>query len=259
VIPPADRFYDPGKGDKKDLTDTGDDFLAIGPALRIMQLNVEGLSADKREVISSIAERQKIDVICSEETHVDVDKTNRFSIAGFDLLAYSLHAKYVRDNISDAHHVGSSVCYDVIRIGSYHVAKIYKPPSENWGTTNTLPVLPHPSLLVGDFNSHHPDWRYQEPEEDCEMLQDWASGNDYHLIYDSNQRGTFHSARWKRDYSPDLCWVSSVNGRPQPASCTVLEDFPQSASTICDPCWSPLTSHERHQQTSTEFQESRLP
>ena len=94
MIPPADRIYDPSQGDNKDLTDTGDDFLAIGPALRIMQLNVKGLSAAKREVISSIAERQKIDVICLEETHVDVDKTNHFSIAGFDLLAYSLHAKY---------------------------------------------------------------------------------------------------------------------------------------------------------------------
>jgi len=44
MMPPADRIYDPGQGAKKDLTDTGDDFLAIGPALRIMQLNVEGLS-----------------------------------------------------------------------------------------------------------------------------------------------------------------------------------------------------------------------
>jgi len=116
-----------------------------------------------------------------EETHVDVDKTNRFSIAGFDLLAYSLHAKYGRatyvpDNISDTH-LGVqwvSVCYDVIRIGSYHVANIYKPPSQNWGTTNTLPVLPHPSLPVGDFNSYHPDWGFQEPDEDGEMLQDLA-------------------------------------------------------------------------------------
>ena len=58
MMPPADRIYDPGQGAKKDLTDTGDDFLAIGPALRIMQLNAEGLSAAKREVISSIAERQ---------------------------------------------------------------------------------------------------------------------------------------------------------------------------------------------------------
>ena len=55
MMSPADRIYDPGQGAKKDLTDTGDDFLAIGPALRIMQRNVEGLSAAKREVISSIA------------------------------------------------------------------------------------------------------------------------------------------------------------------------------------------------------------
>jgi len=88
MMPPADQIYDPGQGANKDLTDTGDDFLAIGLALRIMQLNFEGLSAAKREVISSIAERKKIDVICLEETHVDVDKTNRFSIAGVDL-AYS--------------------------------------------------------------------------------------------------------------------------------------------------------------------------
>ena len=36
---PADRIYDPDQGAKKDLTDTGDDFLAIGPALLIMQLS----------------------------------------------------------------------------------------------------------------------------------------------------------------------------------------------------------------------------
>ena len=30
MMPPADRIYDPGQGAKKDLTDTGDDFLAIG-------------------------------------------------------------------------------------------------------------------------------------------------------------------------------------------------------------------------------------
>ena len=39
MMPPADRIYDPGQGAKEDLTDTGDDFLAIGPGLRIMQLH----------------------------------------------------------------------------------------------------------------------------------------------------------------------------------------------------------------------------
>ena len=28
MMPPADRIYDPGQGAKKDLIDTGDDFLA---------------------------------------------------------------------------------------------------------------------------------------------------------------------------------------------------------------------------------------
>ena len=32
MMPPSDRIYDPGQGAKKNLTDTGDDFLAIGLA-----------------------------------------------------------------------------------------------------------------------------------------------------------------------------------------------------------------------------------
>ena len=33
------------------------------------------------------------------------------------------------------------------------------------------------------------------------------------LLHDAKQRGTFHSARWQRDYSPDLCWISTTVGR----------------------------------------------
>ena len=40
----------------------------IGPALRILQLNVEGLSAAKRSIISTIADQHNIDVICLQET-----------------------------------------------------------------------------------------------------------------------------------------------------------------------------------------------
>jgi hypothetical protein len=42
----------------------GQHFLALGPALRILQLNVEGLLAAKRELISDIVVRQKADVVC---------------------------------------------------------------------------------------------------------------------------------------------------------------------------------------------------
>jgi len=60
------------------------------------------------------------------------------------------------------------------------------------------------------------------------MLSNWASCNDLALVYDSKQKGTFVSARWQREYSPDLCWVSSVCGHPQPAMSSVLGNFPHS-------------------------------
>ena len=198
-----------------------------------MQLNVEGLSAAKRSVISSIAVQEKIDIICLQETHVDGDIASRFTITGFDLVSYKLHAKhgratYVRGNITEAAHVVSTPFCDVIRVGGYHVANVYKPPSERWDSANVLPVLPHPSVFIGDFNSHHPDWGYQTADSDGDQLQNWSTLNDLQLIHDTKQRGTFHSARWQRDYSPDLCWMSTIEGHPQPASCTVLNDFPHS-------------------------------
>jgi len=54
---------------------------AVGPALRIMQLNVEGLSAAKRHIIESLAEIHHIDVICLQETHVNDDKSDRLTFA----------------------------------------------------------------------------------------------------------------------------------------------------------------------------------
>ena len=211
----------------------GQHFLALGPALRILQLNVEGMSAAKRELISDIAARQKVDVVCLQETHVNDDKADRLNIQGFDIVNYALHSKhgratYVRSDITEAAHVVSTRHCDVVRVGGFHIANVYKPPSETWECPTPFPVLPHPTVLIGDFNSHHPDWGYSEPDSDGDQLQNWASCNDFHLIHDSKQRGTFRSARWNRDYSPDLCWISTVGGHPQPTSCTVLDDFPHS-------------------------------
>ena len=197
---PTQGELDPGSNlhdNPIDKLDRG--FQAVGPALQILQLNVEGLSAAKRGVVSSIAERQEIDIICLQETHVKDDKASKFNIEGFDLVCYALHPKhgratYVRSNVTEAAHVVSTQHCDVVRVGGFHVANVYKPPSERWDSTNPFPVLPHPTVLVGDFNSHHPDWGYQEPDADGDQLQNWTSCNDFHLIHDSKQRGTFHSA-----------------------------------------------------------------
>ena len=117
-------------------------------------------------------------------------------------------------------------------MGGYHIANVYKPPTEHWNNTNLPPVLPHPAVLVGDFNSHHSDWGYQEADLNGESLQEWALNNDNLLLHNAKQRGTFHSARWQRDYSPDLCWILTTVGRSQPASSVVLANFLATSPTV---------------------------
>ena len=64
MIPPADRIREQNEQDPGRVAHTrqkagSNDFLAVGPALRILQLNVVGLSAAKRSIIREIAERHK--------------------------------------------------------------------------------------------------------------------------------------------------------------------------------------------------------
>ena len=71
-MPPADRIrkqngQDPGRVVHTRQEAGSNDFLAVGPALRILQLVVEGLSAAKRSIIQHIAERHNVDVICLQE------------------------------------------------------------------------------------------------------------------------------------------------------------------------------------------------
>jgi len=88
---------------------------------------------------------------------------------------------------------------------------VYKPPSGSWDTSVSLPALSHPAIHVGDFNSHHPDWGYDSEDAEGVRLMEWASHGGFALIHDPKQRGTFRSTWWQRDFSPDLCWVSTTN------------------------------------------------
>jgi len=119
---------DPGHKARKNPSDNADlGFQAIGPALCIMQLNVEGLSAAKRHIIQSLAEIYHIDVICLQETHVNDDKSDCLTISGFDIISYTLSAKhgratYVRSDVSDAAHFVVSMlrCHLCGRISHCH-------------------------------------------------------------------------------------------------------------------------------------------
>jgi len=124
MMPPADRIQvDPGLAASCHQDNRADDFLAISPALRILQLKVEGLSASKRSVIANIADRQNIDVICLQETHVNADISNRFNVSGFDLISYNLHARhgralYVRNSLVDVPAHSSTAFCDIVKVAA---------------------------------------------------------------------------------------------------------------------------------------------
>src|ERR1700759_525854 len=119
---PADRIQfhqDPGQDARKDPNVLNYGFQVIGKALCIMQLNVEGLSASKRDIISAICTRENIDVTCLQETRVSTDKSSLFMIPGYDLLSYNLHAKhghatYGRSTLVDCIEVSSHPFCDIV-------------------------------------------------------------------------------------------------------------------------------------------------
>jgi len=91
----------PGHKARKNPSDNADmGFQAVGSSLRIMQLNVEGLSAAKRHIIESLAEIHHINVICLQETRVNDDKSDRLTISGFDIISYTLFIFFAYEKYS---------------------------------------------------------------------------------------------------------------------------------------------------------------
>uniref|UniRef100_W5MY25 Endonuclease/exonuclease/phosphatase domain-containing protein n=1 Tax=Lepisosteus oculatus TaxID=7918 RepID=W5MY25_LEPOC len=134
------------------------------------------------------------------------------------------HATYVHSDVTYASLISSSTFCDVIQVKGFRIANVYKPPSEHWDQ-GMLPTLEHPTVYVGDFNSHHLGWGYSEPDEDGEKVVEWPTNND---LIDPKQCGTFHSARWQKKYSVDFSLVTTIGNHPQPVSQRMLDDFPHS-------------------------------
>jgi len=211
----------------------------VGPQLHILQLNIEGISRNKAEYLSRLLLDNKIKVLLLQETHAEKeeDLLNRGSIAGFRLAHATYHNKYgtaiyIRNDTSDWEHICTTITNNIslthIRIGEINIINVYKPPGEKW-TATILPQVQHPTLIIGDFNSHHSAWGYDTNDENGNTLYDWVEQKDLALMIDLKDVGTFRSARWQKDYNPDLCFVTKNNhGLPVRTSRQVLSDFPRS-------------------------------
>ena len=156
-----------------------------------MHHKIGGLTNDKGEGMFYIAKYEKcqylarllrendIDVAVLQETHVkEASSPQRYTIHGYDMTDATYHPKYgtatyVREDLNarsvvvDSHQSNSYV--SVIEVSGITVVNIYKPPGVEWPTP-ALPILPHPTVYTGDFNSHNTEWGYRVSDKAGDQL-----------------------------------------------------------------------------------------
>lgn len=213
---------------------------AVGPSVKILQINVEGICQSKSEYLEKLAKLHKVDVIAAQETHTadEISLTRRGNVNGYIVAGTTYHrhygtVTYVRDNIDNWLNLTATSNEDeifciVTKVSDLTVTNVYKPPTATW-RDDTLPKVHHPTIAVGDFNSHHTQWGYRQTNQNGEMVSQWLEQQNLFLCFDAKERRTFRSARWNTKTNPDLCLVTK-NDRGMPLHVTrkVLSDFPHS-------------------------------
>lgn len=111
-------------------------------------------------------------MVLLEETHASNEEQLRTigNISGF-LLADATYDRrygsvtYVRESIVDWQPVNTLVTHDIsiitTKVAGINIQNIYKPLNVRW-PTNTPATLTHPTVFMGDFNSHHQSWGYSD-------------------------------------------------------------------------------------------------
>ena len=197
--------------------------------LTILQLNIEGLTASKINVLHLAMQPEAL-VILLQETHcTDAEKLKLpTSWVFFKQEAWPCH---VCPRATEIHAFGpistnienQVLCVDV---DGYKIVNVYKPPPTRLRTLD-LPVFPHPCLYAGDFNCCHADWGYDDNSPDGKCLAGWESINCLALLYNAKDAASFYSGRWNTGTNPDLDFASvGLNSRLPDRR--VLDKFPRS-------------------------------
>ena len=185
-------------------------FGPSGPT--ILQLNVEGLTKAKCDVIQQLCLKHSVTVILLQETHTKAD--DEIQLPGYSLVG-ALH----RSHHGIATLVKNDKCCALVqtsnnqddlqwiatRLDEVTIVNVYKPPRSPF---TDLPIFNHPVIYSGDFNCQHEMWGYSQSTQDGSKLADWASNANLTLLYDNKQPKTFHSNIWNTFTNPDLSFYS---------------------------------------------------
>jgi len=180
----------------------------------ILQLNTEGLTADRISVIEQLAYKNKAFIIVLQATHcTTADKLviPNFSLAGSILSRNHSLAAFVHERLEwslvDQSPEQSETEWLCIDVAGYKIVDVYKPPRSRL-TPTTIPTFPHSSLYVGDFNCQHVNWGHNTTSPDGESLDSWATSNNLGLLYNPQETASFFSCRWNVGTNPDLAFAS---------------------------------------------------
>ena len=116
----------------------------------ILQLNIEGLTASKMNVLHHLAMQSKALVILLQETHcTDAEKLvlPNYQLAGSSLSRKHGLATFVQERLRylllDQSPPTSEIEWLCVDVDGYKIVNVYKPPPTRLRTLN-LPVYPHP-------------------------------------------------------------------------------------------------------------------
>ena len=166
--------------------------IMVAEPLVVLQLNVEGLTRSKCDIIHHLADVHEVNVLLLQETHATNEE--KLKIEGFETVAFtsSKHyglATYIRDGLRAISIRKSSTDnlaeWIVSTVNGIDIVNIYKPPKVNLDI-EALPYISTSSIVCGDFNSRHGSWGYP----------------------DSNQNGISRSVPPKQSAPSSICRVS---------------------------------------------------
>ena len=201
--------------------------------LAVLQLNVEGLTTAKLDIIRHLADSHEVPAVLLQETHcgkADFLRLPGFHLAGSILSRQHGMATFVRSDLSwtatGQSPPGASLEWMSTRIQTTTVVNVYKPPPSVL-STSALPITPAPAIYAGDFNCQHTDWGYSHTTPDGETLSEWASNANAHLLFDPKEPPSFYSSRWNTFTNPDLAFAVFHSKDPMPER-RVIDRFPRS-------------------------------
>ena len=132
----------------------------IEEGVTLLQLNVEGLTKAKINVIEHLAQKYNPTAILFQETHAS--NTSHLKICGYQLAAHTESniygtASFVKNGskwkIAATCPDDSILNRTAVEVEGTTVINVYKPPVSAPNKSDT-PIFPPPCIYAGDFNCH---------------------------------------------------------------------------------------------------------